>query len=137
MVIYSDRERDRLVHTKPTLSYLTWGGNNGKIKQKKKKIIFFCFFFENYSISLRIFLIHDAQVNFSWFFFWSPLTPRWRPSLTSERLIGYQPASLHGCKVLKAYLCLNQAWKWRKTLKHTLINSTFLICIILPQVQIF
>ena len=49
-----DRERDCSVHTKPTLSYLTWGRNNGKIKQEE--------------IPLKIFLVHDAQVNFSWFF---------------------------------------------------------------------
>ena len=29
-----DRERDRLVHTEPTLSYLTRGRNDGNIKHK-------------------------------------------------------------------------------------------------------
>ena len=35
-----DRERDRLVHTEPTLSYLTRGRNDGNIKHNLKKKIF-------------------------------------------------------------------------------------------------
>ena len=35
-----------------------------RLNKNKKKF----FIFENYSISLRTFFVHDAQVNFSWFF---------------------------------------------------------------------